>query len=184
MKNMKVAIYAVSFLWGFLEATCFFLVVDIYLSFFVIKNFTRSIKLSIVAMLGAVLGGVLIYLWSDTHAATFAAFYLNLPGIHQNLISMVQNQLHHYQNWALFLGGISGQPYKLYALYATEADIGLLSFIMTSIAARLLRFLLTIAIVKIAIKLLERKLKTKMLYIVLSVFWVVFYSFYFYHMRL
>lgn len=175
--------YAISLLWGFLEATCFFLVVDIYLSFFVIQNYKQALKLCFVAMMGAVLGGCCIYLWSASHFEALYHFYLQLPGINQHLIINVQNQITQYQQWALFWGGISGQPYKLYALYAAKAGVGILPFILASIPARLLRFILVITLVKIAIKYVAIKYKTKTLYILLSVFWVIFYVFYFYAMR-
>ncbi len=179
----KIGIYAISFLWGFLEATCFFLVVDIFISFFVIQNYKKAVKLSVMAMLGAVLGGALIYLWSASHFDVLTNFYLHLLGIHENLMTKVQDKINQYQQWALFWGGISGQPYKLYALYASQAEVGFVSFIAASIPARLLRFILTITLVKIAIKPLEKRLNIKTLYILLSVFWVVFYAFYYYSMR-
>lgn len=183
MKKKTIGIYGISFLWGFLEATCFFFVVDIFLSLFVIQNYKQALQLSVMAMLGAVLGGTLIYLWGASHFQVLTDFYLHMPGIQENLITNVENQINQYQQWALFWGGISGQPYKLYALYASQAEVGLVSFIAASIPARLLRFILTITLVKMAIKPLENRLSTNTLYILLSVFWIVFYTFYFYSMR-
>jgi len=76
-------------------------------------------------------------------------------------------------------GPLSGTPYKLYAVQATSAGIGFGMFMLISIPARLIRFLIVTIISHYVVAGLSRWLPFQKRGGVLLTVWVVFYLFYF-----
>ncbi len=63
--------YALSAAWGFAEATLFFIVPDVIVTFLAFRyGFRRGWIAAAWAAFGAVIGGIVIYVWAGRDAAT------------------------------------------------------------------------------------------------------------------
>src|SRR3546814_14830266 len=70
---------------------------------------------------------------SRHHEAALLALFERLPAIGPGLVARVQAQLQDLGGAGLLVGGFSGAPYKLYAVQAASAGLGLPVFIACSI---------------------------------------------------
>ncbi len=98
------------------------------------------------------------------------------------MIADVRSQLDERGLVALFIGPLIGTPYKIYALEAAGAGFGIWGFLLISIPARLLRFVLVTSVVALVSKGLKRFVQVRRLQLILVVAWISFYTFYFYVM--
>ena len=173
---------AAGFVWGFAEATIFFVVPDILLSWLALRSVKRALTASVWVMTGALLGGTCIWILGRLDAGSGATAFAALPAISEAMITNVREQLVASGPVAILFGPISGTPYKIYALQAGSLGIGIVPFILISIPARLIRFIMVIALVSAVGHLLGRWLDAGMRQTVLAVAWVMFYCWYFYAM--
>jgi membrane protein YqaA with SNARE-associated domain len=133
--------------WGAAEASFFFVVPDILLTLAVLRlGLWRGAALAIAAAFAATLTGAVLWQWAGHDAIAAHAAMLHVPAVGQDLLARVAWEFDHGWPLKLTLGAISGAPYKLYAVEAGARHIALLPFLAVSFCARLLRFLLTIAI--------------------------------------
>ncbi len=71
-----------AFIWGVAEATLFFFVPDVLLSYIGLKRGVKpAVRASLIAAAGASLGGVMMYLWSTSDPATAREAVLAVPSI-------------------------------------------------------------------------------------------------------
>ncbi|MBU0620766.1 MAG: hypothetical protein KJ795_02860 [Gammaproteobacteria bacterium] len=166
-------------IWGFAEATLFFIVPDVLLSAIALKDLRRALFACVLALLGALLGGLLMYLWgaADHQAAT--AVVEKVPAISSELLDEVSRSLSEQGLLAVLLGPLFGVPYKTFAINASAAGMPLLAFMLVSIPARLIRFVLVTALVHSIARLLCRYWPTSRIYAVFGIAWVAFYAAYF-----
>lgn len=130
-------------LWGFAEATLFFLVPDIWLTALAVRRGLKPALLACLAALaGALLGGLAMYGWSAAYPEAARDMLHWLPGIDPAMTAQVRLALYEGGMMATFLGPLQGVPYKIFAVEAAGAGVGLVAFLAISIPARLLRFLL------------------------------------------
>lgn len=175
-----MGVNAIAGLWGFAEATVFFLVPDVYLSRVALAAPRRALWACGWALAGALLGGALMLGWGAS-APRSAEIGLDLvPGISADDVDGVQRQLQDGGIATVFLGPLTGTPYKIYAVEAAIADMSPLSFLAVSIPARLIRFvlvtLLAIGIVRLP-RVRETTLRTR--YLIHAAAWGAFYILYF-----
>lgn len=176
--SLAVNISAAS--WGFAEATFFFIVPDVLLSWFALRCLRTASWACLWAVVGALAGGLLMYSWSAHDAAAATQFLKRVPAIDQEMIQQVDAQIEDGGSKALFFGPLGGRPYKIYAVQAGVQDQSLASFLLVSVPARGIRFLLLVGLTGLGIHwiLASRSLRTaKILHIV---FWTSFYGWYFY----
>ena len=102
-----------------------------------------------------------------------------IPAIDEELLNKVEQQIDDDGVKATFFGPIAGRPYKIYAVYAGAKDISFPSFLLVSIPARLLRFILLTWITWWVANKLLTKLQTRQKAFVLTAVWIAFYSWYF-----
>ena len=157
--------------WGFAEATFFFLVPDVCLTFLALRSPATALKASLWALAGAVAGGCLMYLWGRWAPESARAFLTHVPAIKQRLVERVNSEVEMRGAVAILLGPLKGTPYKIYAVEWGVLRRGLAEFLLVSIPARYPRFLLSV--------LLTVALRGFISTTVLAVFWVVLYGFYF-----
>jgi len=166
-------------LWGCAEATLFFIVPDVLLSWLGLRDRRSAWVASGYALIGALAGGVLMYGWGLRDFAAVRALLELLPGIDAGLLDLARSQLQAFGAWALFQGGFGGVPYKTYAIHAAAEGVGLGIFLAASVFARWLRF----AVVMLATRWLVRALLPKLSLLKQQLFliagWVVFYAVYF-----
>lgn len=105
-----------------------------------------------------------------------------LPGINPALVDQAREDLIAHGPVALFTGGLEGIPYKLYASQAAGAGMGAGVFLLTSVLARLSRFLLVTGLAwLVGAKLLPNLSLAAKLRIRLGV-WLSFYFLYFWQL--
>ena len=166
-------------LWGFAEATLFFIVPDVWLSLIAVR---RGLVPALIAcgftLAGALLGGAIMYAWgaADLGSARDALDWI--PAIGPKITRGVRAALHDDGVSAIFLGPLTGVPYKIYAVEASAAGIGPAAFVSVSVPARLIRFaVVTVAAWTIS-RLLERHVNRLIRTFILLGVWAVFYAVY------
>jgi L-cystine uptake protein TcyP (sodium:dicarboxylate symporter family) len=98
------------------------------------------------------------------------------------MIDRVNNELSQQGLIALLLGPVRGTPYKVYASQAAGAGMSLWLFILTSIPARLIRFVLVTVFFHYALKVVNRKIAKQYNIQILVTGWTGFYLYYFFVM--
>jgi membrane protein YqaA with SNARE-associated domain len=130
-----------AFLWGLAEATFFFVIPDVLLSFVAILDWPRTWKHVLAAIAGALLGGVLLFHWASVDSAGARAAVTHVPFIRERMFRKVSGGFRR-QGWlSMLLGSVSGIPYKLYAVEAPRFTSPL-GFLLVTPPARAARFLL------------------------------------------
>lgn len=167
-------------LWGFAEATLFFLVPDIWLTAIAVRRGLKPALLACLAALaGALLGGLVMYGWGASNPETARAVLDWVPGIDVTMIAEVQTALNEDGAMAMFLGPLQGVPYKIYAVEAAGAGVGLATFLIISVPARLLRFLMLAVAVRAILRALSGHVDPRFRTGLLAGAWIVFYAAYF-----
>ncbi|MAI61140.1 MAG: hypothetical protein CBB87_01470 [Micavibrio sp. TMED27] len=176
---------AISFLWGLAEASFFFIVPDVWLSSIVLKDKKEAYINITFALIGALLGGCVLFFTAPLYAQLLHGWLDYIPGISNSLIEKSHDQLTEIGIFEALLSGMfAGIPYKLYAYWAGVMGYSLPLFLLASAIARILRFALVTFGTQLIAKLLSPCLKLKALIIVHAICWVAFYIFYFYKVGL
>lgn len=132
---------AAAALWGFAEATLFFIVPDVLLSGMALRqSWTRVWRACLWATGAALIGGALMFAWGAADADAGLHVLQQVPAISPAMCDGVALQLQRDGLLALFVGALTGTPYKTYAVQAGAQGISLLAFLLISLPARLLRF--------------------------------------------
>lgn len=170
-----------AFLWGIAEATVFFIVPDVLLSAIGCRSIRKGLKATALAILGAIIGGTIMYFVGQHSLDQSQAFLTRIPAIHPQLVERVQTQLSTHGLLAVIIGPTEGIPYKI---YATEWGIrhgNLFTFLLITIPARGVRFLLSVFVANGIARLAQpwTKRRTAIEMTILIIFWIVFYLAYF-----
>lgn len=137
-------------LWGLAEATLFFIVPDVLLSGLALRQpMRRVIRMCLWALGGALLGGLLMYGWGWFAPISVLGVLREIPAIDLALCEAVMRQLREDGLIALFIGPLTGTPYKIYAAMAGALALNPWLFFALSIPARLLRFVAVAGLVKL-----------------------------------
>lgn len=169
-------------LWGFAEATVFFIVPDVLLTWIALQSYKRAFIACVWALGGALLGGSILWFIGGNDPDPARALFSSLPGIDRAMISSVTSQMEDDGLAALFIGPIIGTPYKLYAVEAGNLDIGLVAFLLVSIPARLMRFAFAVLFAGAISHVLHKWFPLSVLRGGHIVAWIVFYTWYFHVM--
>ena len=102
-----------------------------------------------------------------------------LPAIAPAMIARVGTDLAGAGLPAIAVGAFSGVPYKIYAVMAPGAGIGMGLFLAASVPIRALRFVAVIFIADGLNRLLARRLSARRRLELLATFWLLFYVAYF-----
>jgi membrane protein YqaA with SNARE-associated domain len=173
---------ALAALWGLAEATLFFIVPDVFLSWIALRSFKRAMWACLWALLGALIGGAFIWYMGLVNADPLRAVFTSIPAVNEGMMNNVRDQLQNSGLVALFIGPLVGTPYKLYALEAAQLGYGLFIFLLISIPARLMRFIIVTVVSAAASRALNRIVGIRTLQILHVCVWVAFYSWYFHVM--
>jgi len=165
--------------WGFAEATLFFIVPDVLLSWIALKSRKRALLACLWVAAGALCGGALIWLLGRENPEAVRQIFTYLPAMTANMATDVHAQLEEIGLVALFIGPLIGTPYKIYAVEAASLGYGLGIFLLISLPARLLRFVIVSLITGTIANVLHPKLRQRHLRILLGVFWLLLYGTYF-----
>jgi membrane protein YqaA with SNARE-associated domain len=135
---------AIGFLWGFAEATLFFIVPDVWIGWVALTARRAAWGVLAFTLVGALLGGAVIYaVSSTTEPETTAALLDGVPTVSRDAIQQVDEEMKEDGPRSLLYGPLRmGTPYKLYARSAGVQDESFLAFMVWSIPGRLERLLL------------------------------------------
>lgn len=169
-------------LWGFAEATFFFIVPDLLLTASILFfGVAFALRLAGVTAIAAVAGGIVMYFWG-AHNDAPTEFLLSIPLIGEDLLMRAAAEMRgegeHAWPLSLGLGAISGAPYKLYAVEAGVLGIDPFLFSIVSFFARSARFVLAIGITGLGFALAERLGLKAMRGPGLALAWAAIYIFY------
>ena len=131
----------IAFVWGFAEATAFFIVPDVYLGFVALFNWRRGLLAMAASLLGAILGGAVMYLLAMNNPSGVTTFLTRVPLIDAALVTDVAQQTQKQGLLAVLTGPLKGTPYKIYAAQAGEQSLPVIYFLLITIIARGERFL-------------------------------------------
>lgn len=178
-----IPIYLVSFLWGFAEATFFFIVPDVWLTAVALKSGGKKLLSAVgFSVLGALSGGILIYWLAGYFQNQIFSFFDHIPGIQTKLIEEARQIMARHSLMALPIGILQGIPYKIFAAEWRLEGGNLAFFLGMSIVARAGRFLLAVGITRWICVVSEARTQNwkEMRMILLIIFWIIFYLLYFF----
>ena len=170
---MRLKIAAV--LWGFAEATLFFVVPDVLLSFVAVRKLRPALITSLFAACGALAGGTVMYAWGAQDEPAALAVLQHVPAVGPAMIERVDAEISSSGLVTLFVGPFSGKPYKIYAVKAAAHGVSLPVFLLISFPARALRFLLVSLVVNVLSSRVFGNWKLERRWMLVGVFWTFFY---------
>lgn len=132
-----------AFTWGAAEASFFFLVPDIFLSWVAMKAPRRVWVHLASAVLGALLAGWLMF--TGASRSTLAReFVAAVPRVSAAMFDQADDDLRRHGALGTINGPARGVPYKVYAVQAPSHGISAGAFLAASVPARLWRMLATV----------------------------------------
>jgi membrane protein YqaA with SNARE-associated domain len=178
VKNARLWL-AGAVLWGFAEATFFFIVPDLLLTAAAVAlGFRFALRLACVAAGGAVAGGLIMWAFGANDIEAARAFLVSVPLIGEDLLARVQAEIAGVWPVDLTIGAITGAPYKIYAAEAGAAAIHPALFAVVSFAARLARFALAIGLAAMGAALAARLGLRRIVPYGLALVWAAIYAVY------
>jgi membrane protein YqaA with SNARE-associated domain len=135
----------VAFVWALAEATTFFVVPDVYLGLVALFNPRRLLPVLISALIGAALGGFVMFAWAHSAPGVVTAALARVPLVSQGMVDGAFRRLGREGLPAMLDAPWLGMPYKVYAAGAGVAGASPVGFVVVSVLARLERFLPAIA---------------------------------------
>ena len=169
-----------SFIWGFSEATFFFIIPDVLLSYYALRNDNlKSVFLiNITCITGAALGGAVIFIMSTINHSNVIDFMLTVPAIHTYMLDHVESEMSSNAFLALVTGPLFGVPYKLFASFA-PLYTNIFIFILFSIPARFTRFVIVSLLAYFLSHNIFKRLSVKIKTLIWLLVWVIVYIIYF-----
>ena len=168
----------VAFIWAFAEAIWFFIIVDVLISLAVMRfGVLRAMVPAFAALLGSLLGGIVLYKWAMVNPETVRELMLTVPGVPDELLSNAAGYVVVDPLQAMVVGGFTGIPLKVFA--ATSGNAGLtpvLEFVEPAAVARFCRFAVVLALSGALRSMLYSKLRRVGLIRLTLFIWVVFYA--------
>ncbi|HET7563152.1 MAG TPA: hypothetical protein VFJ87_12310 [Rhodanobacteraceae bacterium] len=164
--------------WGFAEATLFFIVPDVFITWVALRSRRRALVCCALVVAAAMLGGALMYVWSLHDPAAQRAMLLKVPAIDAGLIDRAHAELQRWGGFGLVLGGFSGVPYKLYAAQAAAAGLSPPVLLAWTVLARGLRFVLVALLANGVATWLRPRVGGRLVAGIWLLAWVTMYAFY------
>lgn len=134
-----------AFAWGFAEATLFFVIPDVLLTWLALTRPRLAFRACAAALAGALVGGAVMFAWGGAEPDAARAALEAVPAVSAAAVDDVATELAEHGLGAVFLGPLTGKPYKIYAVQAAAGGVGLAPFLLVSVPARGLRFLFAVA---------------------------------------
>jgi membrane protein YqaA with SNARE-associated domain len=138
---------AVAVGWGFAEATFFFVVPDVWIGLVALCNWRCGLRAVGWSVLGAVVGGALVYgAGARLDRERSARLLDHIPAISPAMIARVEAEMRQRGPAGMLLGPLQGTPYKIYARTAGLQEQPLGATLLWTVPARGARFLLIAAV--------------------------------------
>ena len=168
--------------WGLAEATLFFVVPDVWIGLLALFSWRTGLRAAAWALVGAVIGGSMIYgvgAWLDDTQS--ARLLVDIPAISPAMIERVEVEMQRRGPASMMWGPLRGTPYKIYARTAGLQERPLPSTMLWTVPARSVRFILTALLAATAGALWQRCAgqRVRSLLALYALFWITFYGGYF-----
>jgi hypothetical protein len=140
--------FAIAASWGLAEATLFFIVPDVLLTW--LAGFrSRLVWRAVAACLGgALLGGLVMYLAAVDSPERMRALLELVPAINGDFIAATGAALQEQYGSRMLQAGFSGVPYKILAVESAAQGQSLATFLGWSVPARLSRWVLIVLLAR------------------------------------
>ena len=165
-------------LWGFVEATLFFIVPDLLISYLALtRGFRAGAWSSLWAAVGALVGGAIVFLWSAQQPTAAYRAVEAVPAVSEQMIADARADIA-ANGWfvAAMKGPLTSTPYKVYALLAPRSGASLAAFAPAALPVRLPRFLLVAGTFALAGHLLRHRIDRRILLAAFTSGWLLFYG--------
>ena len=169
----------IGFLWGFAEATLFFIIPDLVLSWASLAGVRPGIKILGAILAGAIVGGICMYTWALWRPDSARSAVAAVPFVRTKMFEKVQEDYRAHGVSGIFYTLGTGIPYKVYAVLAPPLTSPV-TFGLISLPARFERLALSWLIPTMLGVFLRRWVRNhRCLTAVLWLgFWVVTYAIY------
>lgn len=176
---MRPGSSAIAALWGFAEATLFFIVPDVLLSGLALRSLRKALAAAAITALSATIGGLLVWFSATKAPETTRTVLLMVPGISEDTFAAVRHLLGSGLYQGMVTGAFAGVPYKIFAAEAGFAGTAPWTFALLSPLARLPRFALMCLIAWGLSNWVGGRLPERPKLVLALGLWAVFYVFYF-----
>jgi membrane protein YqaA with SNARE-associated domain len=163
-------------IWGFAEATLFFVVPDVLLSAIALRNPRAALAACLISTAGAMVGGTVMYFWGAMNSDVAVATVTAVPAVGPEMMERAFAALRENGPAATILGPLTATPYKVYAVQAPAAGIPYWLFMLITPLARLPRFLLVTLFAGGVAHLLRGRVGTRTLYALWFAAWLCVYA--------
>jgi membrane protein YqaA with SNARE-associated domain len=173
----RVGLWLAGFLWGLAEATAFFVVPDVLLTFVAQRRgLFPALAVMLFVVAGAALGGLAMWWIGGAYPVAVTGFLDSIPAISPAMIDTAGAAQAQEPFAALLAGAFSGVPYKVFAATARAAGVSAPWFLLITIPARAARFILAIVATVVIDGVAARWLSSRARLCILAVFWLAFYA--------
>ncbi len=170
--------FLLAFAWGICEADVFFVVPDVLITRAALGSLRSGLSTAAFALAGALVGGIISYRWGATDLNGARHVLDCLPAISIGMLDHAQLALARNGMVAAFVGSFSGVPYKVFAVHAASAGIGLPLFILASIPVRGIRFAVLAILVRVIARHVVPTWSTQRLQRAWALTWIANYAIY------
>lgn len=172
------ALYAGAFAWGLAEATLFFVVPDMLLTWIALRDRRRALIACLAALPGAILGGAIMAVLGHAHPMAMHAWLDRVPAVSSPLIDTTRAAMEQRGALAMLIGPFTGVPYKLFAAQALDTGMRLPELLAWTIPARLPCFVALVLASHAAAAWLRPRLRRGAVPAIWAAAWVVNYALY------
>ncbi len=165
-------------MWGAAEASLFFVVPDVIISYVALRRgFRAGVIACLLAATGASLGGAAMFAWSAARPEAAMAAVGAVPAVSDDMIAEARNRMRK-DGWfvAALKGPLTSTPYKVYAALAPAEGSGMPAFAAAAFPVRLPRFLLVAAAFAAIGAVAGGRVGRRTLLAAFTVGWVLFYG--------
>ncbi len=165
--------------WAVAEATLFFVVPDVLITFAVMRfGLKAGVRLCVAAAAIASVAGLGMWGWGHADPQGARHAMLMVPFIGPDLLARAHAEI--AAGWPLHLvsGAMTGVPYKLYAVEAGARGINPVLFLPMSFIARIARFALTAVAAHAGREVMTRLGRPGWRYACWMAAWIAVYGFY------
>ena len=165
-------------IWGFAEATFFFVVPDVLFTRTTLRSVKRGWLELAAAVIGATIAGAVMYLWASESPGQARSAVAAVPFVGEKIIAPAEQRWDDHGTPSLFSNPLSGVPYKVHAVLA-PAHVSLPEFLLLSVPLRAERMLLSmIVFVPLALWVRGDERRRKLGLRSHAGFWLVVYAIY------
>lgn len=171
---------ALAALWALGDATVFFIVPDVWLTYVGLRNGTyAALVAGLFVTLGGFIGGMALYYFAAAEPAEARNLLLALPAVNADALRDARDLLARWDAIAIVGNPYSLLPYKVMALEAPAAKVQPLFFALATFFAYLSRAFLIALLAGFLGWLLRRTYGTRRLTIWALSFWAAMYALFF-----